>query len=154
MKVRCLACREYVDKEEAHSRNGLSFVCSPECETELRFRPKKGSKNSINKTRADGPNREIPQATRKAVFKRDANRCQWCGGNRWLQLHHIIYRSQGGGHEAHNLITLCNEHHAMAHSDKGRYMPLLLGLIWRRYVDDKSCFLPQLLREFHDDASL
>lgn len=152
MKVRCLACREYVEKDEAHSRNGLSFVCSPECESELRFRPKKGNKSSSNKARADGPNRDIPQATRKKVFQRDANRCQWCGTNRWLQIHHIIYRSQGGGHDEINLIVLCNDHHAMAHSDKGRYMPLLLGLIWRKYVDGKSLLLPQLMRDLQRHA--
>lgn len=43
-----------------------------------------------------------------------------------LEVHHILYRSQGGGHDQENLITLCNTCHGRAHSNKKRYQPILL----------------------------
>jgi hypothetical protein len=30
-------------------------------------------------------------------------------------VHHIVLRSEGGGHDADNLITLCSAHHRAAH---------------------------------------
>ena len=38
--------------------------------------------------------------------------------NNGLQIHHIIYRSHGGGDEVENCIALCVKHHDQAHSCK------------------------------------
>jgi len=38
--------------------------------------------------------------------------------NNGLQIHHIIYRSHGGGDEVENCISLCVNHHDQAHSCK------------------------------------
>lgn len=38
-----------------------------------------------------------------------------CRKLKWLGPHHIIFRSQGGGDEDGNLISLCKEHHDIAH---------------------------------------
>lgn len=74
---------------------------------------------------------DIPAATRKLVLERDRNRCRWCGRtNGGLHLHHIVYRSGGGGHHSPDiLITLCPQHHQLVHSDKRRYQPLLFELM-------------------------
>jgi len=47
------------------------------------------------------------------IFERDGWRCAvpGCTSYRNLQLHHIVFRSQGGGDEPENLITLCAWHH-------------------------------------------
>lgn len=72
--------------------------------------------------------RSVPTSVRAAVHARDHHRCRWCGVETG-ELHHIIYRSQGGQNSVDNLITLCIQHHAQAHSNKGRYAPLLLACL-------------------------
>lgn len=57
----------------------------------------------------------ITNDTRKAVYRRDGYECAVCGDPRRLQIHHITHRSQGGGDEQMNLITLCSTCHALAH---------------------------------------
>ena len=49
------------------------------------------------------------------VRERDNYRCRLCGIGDRLEVHHIVYRSQGGPDEAWNLITLCQMHHQAAH---------------------------------------
>ena len=60
----------------------------------------------------------ITNETRKAVYRRDGYQCAVCGDPRRLQIHHITHRSQGGGDEQMNLITLCPICHAIAHGNK------------------------------------
>ena len=57
----------------------------------------------------------IPNATRKAVYRRDGYRCALCDSTKYIQVHHVIPRSRGGTNHPHNLITLCADCHAMAH---------------------------------------
>ena len=49
------------------------------------------------------------------VLQRDGWRCQVCGNMQNLQVHHLKFRSQSGGDEEQNLITLCAECHAQVH---------------------------------------
>ena len=59
----------------------------------------------------------IAPATRRAVLRRDHQRCAvpGCRNALFLDIHHIELRSEGGGNEADNLITLCGAHHRAAH---------------------------------------
>jgi 5-methylcytosine-specific restriction endonuclease McrA len=59
----------------------------------------------------------IPAALRQAVLTRDGHRCQspGCGRARFLELHHRVPASQGGGDDAANLVTLCSACHQLAH---------------------------------------
>ena len=63
--------------------------------------------------------KDIPAASRHAVNLRDGNRCQapGCGRTRWVDIHHIKPRSQGGTHDPENLITLCGFHHRDLHRE-------------------------------------
>lgn len=70
----------------------------------------------------------IPTSVRSAVLARDSRRCRWCG-TPTTELHHIVYRSQGGKDVVDNLIALCRPCHAKAHSNKRRYAPLLLACL-------------------------
>ena len=47
------------------------------------------------------------------IFVRDGWRCRvpGCSSRRNLQVHHVIYRSHGGGNEDDNLAVLCATHH-------------------------------------------
>jgi len=55
----------------------------------------------------------IPPALRRAVFLRDQHRCQvpGCSHSRWVDVHHIALRSEGGGHSLANLVCVCGAHH-------------------------------------------
>ena len=55
------------------------------------------------------------RALHRQVLERDGWRCQFCGSMQQLQVHHLKFRSQSGGDEEQNLITLCTECHARMH---------------------------------------
>jgi hypothetical protein len=59
----------------------------------------------------------IPPARRRAVLLRDRHRCRvpGCRNATFVDVHHIVLRSEGGGHDADNLLTLCGAHHRAAH---------------------------------------
>lgn len=57
----------------------------------------------------------ISNAQRKEIYRREGYRCALCDSARYIQIHHIIPRSQGGGNHPHNLIALCSDCHALAH---------------------------------------
>lgn len=57
----------------------------------------------------------LTSAQRKAIYRREGWRCALCDSTKYLQIHHIIRRSQGGGNHPHNLIALCSDCHALAH---------------------------------------
>lgn len=53
---------------------------------------------------------------RSAILHRDNYTCQCCGKkNCRLDVHHIIYRSNGGNNDESNLITLCKDCHEKVH---------------------------------------
>jgi len=59
--------------------------------------------------------------TKAMVRHRDGYTCQCCKGKRKdgrLEVHHIIYRTNGGSDEADNLITLCHSCHKDLHAGK------------------------------------
>jgi 5-methylcytosine-specific restriction endonuclease McrA len=51
----------------------------------------------------------------RQVLERDGWRCQFCGAMQQLQVHHLKLRSQSGGDEEQNLITLCAGCHEKVH---------------------------------------
>ena len=56
--------------------------------------------------------------TKAKVLNRDSYICQYCKGKKKdskLEVHHIIYRSNGGSDEEDNLITLCHTCHKCVH---------------------------------------
>ena len=62
----------------------------------------------------------IPPRVRREVLARDKHRCQapGCGRTRFLEVHHIVSRQQGGSNGAENLTTLCASCHRLWH-EKG-----------------------------------
>ncbi len=59
--------------------------------------------------------------TKAKVLNRDNYICQHCKGKKKdskLEVHHIIYRSNGGSDEEDNLITLCHNCHSDLHHGK------------------------------------
>lgn len=59
--------------------------------------------------------------TKAMVLNRDNYTCQYCSGKHKdskLEVHHIIFRSNGGSDEQENLITLCHTCHKALHSGR------------------------------------
>jgi len=74
----------------------------------------------IGDLESDAPERlrsEIPEPTRRKVFMRDKFQCAvpGCRSCRYLDIHHVVFRSNGGGHELSNLVLLCDGHHKLLH---------------------------------------
>lgn len=61
----------------------------------------------------------MKKSVRVVVLDRDRWRCRGCFVNAG-ELHHIVFRSQGGKDEPGNLITLCPSCHRRAHGTNGR----------------------------------
>jgi 5-methylcytosine-specific restriction endonuclease McrA len=64
----------------------------------------------------------IPAVVKHQVSLRDGGQCvhrndqgERCLSRRWIHLHHIRPRSQGGPNSVENLVTLCSVHHGIEH---------------------------------------
>ncbi len=70
-----------------------------------------------NATEPERATQNIPPAKRRLVIHRDHGRCvvPGCRSKRYLQIHHIHWRSNGGDHDIANLCLLCGAHHARLH---------------------------------------
>ena len=64
--------------------------------------------------------RTIPAAVRRMVLARDRHRCQvpGCRSARFVDVHHLRHRADGGGHEPRNCLTLCSAHHGQVHAGR------------------------------------
>jgi hypothetical protein len=60
----------------------------------------------------------IPPATRRAVVRRDHGRCvvPGCRGAKFLDVHHVKPRAEGGDHDPDLLVLLCGQHHRALHA--------------------------------------
>ena len=87
---------------------------------------------------------------REAILNRDNYTCQICGKKHTrLEVHHIIYRSNGGTDDENNLITLCEECHSGIHDGKIflTKKPKKLNL---KYATHMSIIRSQLLKVYPD----
>jgi hypothetical protein len=62
----------------------------------------------------------IPPAVRRAVLARDQHRCRvpGCRHATFLDIHHLVPRSEGGSNDPANTITICSAHHRANHRGK------------------------------------
>lgn len=74
----------------------------------------------------------LKESTRIAVLKRDHYKCRNCGSELYLEVHHIVYRSNGGSDSKSNLITLCDVCHAKKHEGEPIYNLMMKKVISRR----------------------
>ena len=98
------------------------------------------------------PHREV-RFTRRNIFFRDRNRCQYCGEvfvQRDLNLDHVVPLSRGGHSEWANVVTAC----VPCNSKKGSHLPAEVGIrLIRR--PKKPAGHPILrspwIRQFHEE---
>jgi HNH endonuclease len=71
---------------------------------------------SIDGAAPERAHQDIPPSVSRFVWRRDGGRCRvdGCRSSRGLELHHVVHRADGGGHEAGNVVLLCSACH-MAH---------------------------------------
>lgn len=82
---------------------------------------------------------KLTNGERKEIYRREGWRCALCDSTKYLQIHHIVKRSQGGSNHPHNLICLCSDCHALAHGmDLRGIMPAIgtPGFIATNYYGD------------------
>ena len=62
----------------------------------------------------------VTPKVRRAVFLRDGGRCvvNGCRNTRFLEVHHLRPRCEGGGHELDNLALACGTHHRLHHQGR------------------------------------
>jgi hypothetical protein len=105
------------------------------------------------KTRA---RQAIPPVIRRAVIRRDGGRCvvPGCRHAVFVDIHHLVPRSEGGGHDPDELIVLCSAHHRAQH--RGQLMiegRVSTGLVFRHADGTRygSCAEPRTVA-MHLDA--
>ena len=73
----------------------------------------------------------------KEVYKKTLelfNNCCAICGSPYVQCHHIRYGGLYGGRKTYmgNIIPLCKKHHDLVHTNKKKYMPILIDIVNRR----------------------
>ena len=133
-------------------RAGVSGVCSVECLTALQNKSRaKRTRRAQHRENKHKFGRRLPSPVRDIVRERDGACCRYCGsGLGRIEIHHIIYRSAGGPDHPHNLITLCQEHHMMVHSNKNKWQHLLQMVLWCFYVEGLFITVTESERAFGD----
>lgn len=153
-KRKCNFCKQYFDKTEGIDR-GVSFYCSMDhmYGTKKRNGPKPvKTKNQLLFT----------TSLKKKIRQRDGNRCIFLCGNKDMEVHHIVYRSELGSidplgkmwreedlNEPSNLVTLCSfHHHDVVHKNKEKWQPVLRAYIWLLASTGKRYSPKEILREW------
>jgi hypothetical protein len=75
---------------------------------------------SLDATVPERKTTTVTARKREQVLARDGYCCAvpGCRRNVGLDLHHIEYQSQGGGHELQNMVAICSLHHRAIHFGK------------------------------------
>jgi 5-methylcytosine-specific restriction endonuclease McrA len=132
------------------------------------MRSKKGLTNSVfdqapTKKKNRPKKNKMPKLVRQTVLDRDRSICSYCGRGQaespsgpmdYLHVHHILYLSEGGKHEAQNLITLCHLCHALVHSDKKKWQKVLLTYIERFDTTGSRPSVASIYRELNPEEGL
>lgn len=141
-KARCSICRNYFLKEDMlrSGLGGLGGVCSEECFEiyKKKYQDKRIRRKAHREAKYDNSSRRLPGTCRDRVKRRDDGKCRWCGTVDEIQIHHVRYRSEGGPDTPRNLISICAECHALAHTNKKKYQPILLLWLWLFYEREQE----------------
>ena len=89
----------------------------------------------------------IRPAVRQAVLTRDHDRCSLpsCRNTLWVDVHHIIPKSQGGSHKESNLLCLCGAHHRLLHDGQMALEPNKHGLLTATFANGRTEPIPHPL---------
>lgn len=125
---RCQECgnKEYKPKDKKNSPHE-----NKKC-TEF---TKNSAKKSTSKGKSpvkSGKNKKVTVTKEiyNIVIERDKYCCRLCGSTNWIQLHHILYRSQRKDliNDINNCIMLCDNCHRLVHNNKKKWQPILIEM--------------------------
>lgn len=75
----------------------------------------------------------------KEVYQRTIElyngQCAICGNNQ-IHLHHIRYGAVGRKTYMGNIIPLCKKHHDLVHTNKKKYMSILIEMINKKIEEE------------------
>ena len=95
---------------------------------------------AVEQARCDGQvvagaraTQDVTPATRRQVMLRDGGKCvvPGCRQATWVDVHHLTWREDGGGHDASNLAVTCSVHHAAIHEGRLLVDREATGLVFR-----------------------
>lgn len=133
-------CRECVNKEYKMIKSANSLQNSATSLHNLQnSKNGKISENVVLQERRSPKKSKIHRKSRKMivtkdtynyVIERDNYSCRLCGSTSFIQLHHILYRSQRKDliNDVDNCIMLCSDCHRLVHSNKKKWQPILLKM--------------------------
>lgn len=112
--------------------NGTVQKLSPIYEKKLLLKAQREqtSDNISKKRKRKKSGRAVPKDLREQILERDNFRCQSCGEDNHLQVHHIKHRCDGGNNSPDNLITLCEKCHYEMHKDEP------VGKLMKKHMDN------------------
>jgi mannose-6-phosphate isomerase-like protein (cupin superfamily) len=121
-KEKCLKC----GKEFSYKRGGLRtgqkrVFCSLLCSHSIDLRSKPQS------NRTDKYPRQFNDHLKNLIKTRDGNKCQLCGSDDKLHVHHIDYNK--ANINEYNLITLCQKCHNATHNGRTFWEIIFNGLL-------------------------
>ena len=87
--------------------------------------------------------------SRAHALDRDKYACQYCGAkNTRLEVHHIVFRSQGGSDDLDNLITLCKKCHHDLHKGEIKLRAKRKKKLSLKHATQMSTIRCMLLRHY------
>lgn len=106
IQLTCPLCSAAFEVTPRRLKRGCAVYCSMACGREGRRR-----------TLAAKPRTGIGEPSGKlGAKKRDKYACRICGFSLAVHGHHIIPKKLGGTNDLDNIVTLCPNHHALAHA--------------------------------------
>lgn len=104
-EIPCKTCGALVLVTPSMLKKNRNCFCSPAC-----------AKQNHKIALTGKPKQNVPRSGKMAARVRDGGKCVLCGFSHATAVHHIIARQKGGTNELENLVTLCPNHHYMAHA--------------------------------------
>ncbi|MDF3065425.1 MAG: endonuclease [Polyangiaceae bacterium] len=82
--------------------------------------PTRATQESPTRATQESPTRatrDVPPAVRRGVLRRDHHRCRvpGCTHSRFVDIHHVQAKADGGNHDPGNLVALRGAHHRAIH---------------------------------------
>ena len=97
----------------------------------------------------------VPPRIRRAVIARDHGRCRVPGCRSWrfVEVHHVQPRAQGGRHTMDNLISLCGGHHDAVHAGRLKITRSASGQVVFVHADGRRYGAPPRTRDERDEPA-
>jgi hypothetical protein len=101
--INCGVCNKEITITPSLLKRKRKIYCSKECGHIAQANALRGKVKVTNRS------------GKRSARVRDGNKCVMCGFEHAVAVHHIVSVKDGGSNELTNLVTLCPNHHYMAH---------------------------------------